>query len=71
MEFEDSSAQRLSAVLRTNVGGRLVLLVDSEVRAAPAIVNSHVGSRLQSALAVEEAEAERITQLVRSRWSER
>jgi hypothetical protein len=68
MELESSAVQRLNAALRQAAGGRLVVMINSEVRAAPIIVGTEVGPRVQSALTVGPADADRITQGILTRW---
>lgn len=64
-----SGAERLSAVSEENVGRRLALFLESEVRSAPTIKGALSG-RLQVVLRIPEDEAHQIVERILLRWQE-
>lgn len=70
MQLSPEGARRLTRATGENIGQRLALLIGSRVRSAP-VIRGAIGSRLQAAVELSEAEAERILRRIRARWPER
>ena len=68
-ELTPEAGERLSSVSSNEIGTRLAILIDSELRSAP-VIRDRLGSRGKMTITASQQEADRLSGLFRSRWPE-
>jgi hypothetical protein len=68
LELRPEAAERMGARTRDEIGGRLAIFVDGQLREAPEIVSAVGSTRVSMGFPATEEEALRISDLIRSRW---
>jgi preprotein translocase subunit SecD len=67
LHLTDAARARLSDYTRQNMGTRLALVLDAEIRSAP-VIASEIQSPLQAKLNMDQSAGEELAAQIRARW---
>jgi preprotein translocase subunit SecD len=68
LELRPEAAERMGARTEDEIGGRLAIFVDGELRVAPEIMSAVGGTRVSMGFPATEEEAMRVAELIRAKW---